>query len=37
VDVVATGEFLDTGTRVEIIAINGSRVVVKKADRGDEA
>jgi len=34
VDVVATGEFLDTGARIEIIAINGSRVVVKKAEEG---
>jgi len=34
VDVVATGEFLDIGTRVEIIAINGSRVVVKEAKGG---
>jgi membrane-bound serine protease (ClpP class) len=30
VDVVATGEFLDKGVRVEIIEIKGSRVVVKK-------
>lgn len=37
VDVVATGEFLDTGTQVEIIAVNGSRVVVRKADGGGEA
>ncbi len=37
VDVVATGEFLDKGTRVEIIAINGSRVVVKPADEGGGA
>ena len=37
VDVVATGEFLDTGTQVEIIAINGSRVVVKKAEEGGAA
>jgi membrane-bound serine protease (ClpP class) len=37
VDVVGTGEFLDTGTRVEIIAINGSRVVVKKAQEGGRA
>jgi membrane-bound serine protease (ClpP class) len=34
VDVVATGEFLDVGTQVEIIAINGSRVVVKEATGG---
>jgi membrane-bound serine protease (ClpP class) len=37
VDVVATGEFLDRGTRVEIMAINGNRVVVKKAGQGSEA
>ena len=37
VDVVATGEFLDNGTGVEIIAINGSRVVVKKAEKGGPA
>lgn len=37
VDVVATGEFLDKGTRVEIIAINGSRVVVKRAEEGGAA
>jgi membrane-bound serine protease (ClpP class) len=37
VDVVATGEFLDTGTQVEILAINGSRVVVKKAQEGGKA
>lgn len=37
VDVVGTGEFLDTGTQVEIIAINGSRVVVKKAEEGGKA
>jgi membrane-bound serine protease (ClpP class) len=37
VDVVATGEFLDRGVRVEIIAINGSRVVVKKAEQGGAA
>jgi membrane-bound serine protease (ClpP class) len=37
VDVVATGEFLDTGARIEIIAINGSRVVVKKAEEGGAA
>ncbi|MBM4024612.1 MAG: hypothetical protein FJ280_04295 [Planctomycetes bacterium] len=30
VDVVATGEFLDKGVRVEIIEIKGSRVVVRK-------
>jgi membrane-bound serine protease (ClpP class) len=34
VDVVATGEFLDKGTELEIIAINGSRVVVKKMRQG---
>ena len=37
VDVVATGEFLDRSARVEIIAINGSRVVVKKAEEGGTA
>jgi membrane-bound serine protease (ClpP class) len=37
VDVVATGEFLDKGAQVEIIAINGSRVVVKKIGQGGEA
>ena len=37
VDVVATGEFLDTGTQVEIIAINGSRVVVNEVDEGGAA
>ncbi len=36
VDVVATGEFLDKGARVTIIAINGSRVVVKRLERGGE-
>ena len=29
VDVVAEAEFLDTGTKVEIIEIQGNRVVVK--------
>jgi membrane-bound serine protease (ClpP class) len=37
VDVVATGEFLDRGARVEIIGINGSRVVVKKTEEGGTA
>jgi membrane-bound serine protease (ClpP class) len=37
VDVVATGEFLDRGVKVRIISINGSRVVVKKADEAGEA
>jgi membrane-bound serine protease (ClpP class) len=37
VDVVATGEFLDRGTKVEIISINGSRVVVKRAEETGEA
>jgi len=32
VDVVATGEFLDKGTKVEILAINGSRVVVRRIE-----
>jgi len=30
VDVVAEGDFLDKGTKVEIIEIHGNRVVVKK-------
>ena len=33
VDVVAEGEFLDTGTSVEIIEIHGNRVVVKAVKR----
>jgi membrane-bound serine protease (ClpP class) len=33
VDVVAEADFLDKGTKVEIIEIQGNRVVVKKADR----
>jgi len=37
VDVVATGEFLDRGVRVEIIGIYGSRVVVKKAEESGTA
>ncbi len=37
VDVVATGEFLDKGTRVEITSINGSRVVVKRIEEAGEA
>jgi len=37
VDVVATGEFLDKGTKVEIIAINGSRVVVRKTEERGKA
>ncbi len=32
VDVVAEAEFLDKGTKVEIIEIRGNRVVVKKAE-----
>lgn len=32
VDVVAEADFLDKGTKVEIIEIQGNRVVVKKAD-----
>lgn len=32
VDVVAEGEFLDTGTRIEIISIRGNRVVVRKVE-----
>jgi len=37
VDVVATGEFIETGARVEVSAINGSRIVVKRVQRGGEA
>ncbi len=37
VDVVATGEFIETGVRVEVIAINGSRIVVKRVKQGGEA
>jgi len=33
VDVVAEAEFLDKGTKVEIIEIQGNRVVVKKVER----
>ncbi|RPJ24982.1 MAG: hypothetical protein EHM35_15910, partial [Planctomycetaceae bacterium] len=36
VDVVAAGDFLGRGTEVRIIEIHGSRVVVKKAESGDE-
>lgn len=36
VDVVATGDFLNRGTSVEIIEIQGGRVVVKKAEPGGE-
>lgn len=32
VDVVAEADFLDTGTKVEIIEIHGNRVVVKKVE-----
>ena len=32
VDVVAEGEFLDKGTKVEIIEVHGNRVVVKKVN-----
>ncbi|MBN1360975.1 MAG: hypothetical protein JW993_10300 [Sedimentisphaerales bacterium] len=32
VDVVATAEFLDVGTKVEIVEIHGNRVVVKSVD-----
>jgi len=32
VDVVAMAEFLDKGTRVEIVQIHGNRVVVKSRD-----
>jgi membrane-bound serine protease (ClpP class) len=37
VDVVATGEFLNRGASVEIIEIEGGRVVVKKAEPASEA
>jgi membrane-bound serine protease (ClpP class) len=37
VDVIATGEFINKGTEVQIIEIHGSRVVVKKAEPNDEA
>ncbi|MCU0916820.1 MAG: hypothetical protein MUC88_20015 [Planctomycetes bacterium] len=37
VDVIAAGEFLDKGTRVEILSISGSRVVVRKVEQGPEA
>jgi membrane-bound serine protease (ClpP class) len=37
VDVVAEGEFLDKGAKVTIIAVQGSRVVVKPADAGSQA
>lgn len=37
VDVVSDGEFLDKGTKVTIIAIQGSRVVVKPAESGGQA
>ena len=36
VDVVAAGEFLNRGTEVQIIEIEGSRVVVKGTGSGDE-
>ena len=32
VDVVAEADFLDKGTKVEIIEIHGNRVIVKKAE-----
>ncbi len=35
VDVVAEAEFLDTGTKVEIIEIHGNRVVVKRQNTED--
>lgn len=35
VDVVAEAEFLDEGTKVEIIEIHGNRVVVKKQTTED--
>jgi membrane-bound serine protease (ClpP class) len=37
VDVVATGEFLDKGTKIQIIQVYGNRVVVKRADAEDSA
>lgn len=37
VDVVAEGEFLDKGMKVTIIAVQGSRVVVRPADAGRQA
>jgi len=36
VDVVATAEFLDQGTKVEIIEIHGNRVVVRKVEERSE-
>ena len=36
VDVIATGEFINKGTEVQIIEIQGARVVVKKTESGDE-
>jgi membrane-bound serine protease (ClpP class) len=36
VDVVATGEFLEKGTPVEIAEIHGGRVVVRKIEQDDE-
>lgn len=35
VDVVAEAEFLDRGTKVEIIEIHGNRVVVRKRESGE--
>lgn len=32
VDVVTDGEYIDTGTRVEVVEVEGSRVVVKPLD-----
>lgn len=37
VDVVAVGEFLNVGTKIEITGIYGSRVVVKRREQGGEA
>mgnify|MGYP001316423319 CR=1 FL=1 len=37
VDVVAAGEFLDRGTKVTVISIHGSRVVVKRIEQGGNA
>lgn len=36
VDVVATAEFLDRGTKVEVAEIHGNRVVVRKAEEQPE-
>jgi len=36
VDVVATGEFIETDAPVEVIAISGSRIVVRRVKQGGE-